>query len=538
MRRNVGIIILVVAIVLSSAFTLNNDKYFEIAKNLEIFTSIYKELNTHYVDELDPNTVMRTGIDAIMNSLDPYTVYYSESQVESYRISDDGKYIGLGAASQDIEGDFVITEIYKDGPAQKAGIHVGDILLMVNGESTKGRSYKDILQFIRGFPGTAIELGLYTPSSKQEKNVSLIRSEVETPNVPYSGIVSDGVGYIVLTTFTRDAGRNIASALRKLKEENELKGLILDLRFNGGGLLAEAIDILGIFLPKGSPVVSTKGKVRDRDISYDTRRTPVDVSLPIVVMTNKRSASASEIVAGSLQDYDRGVVMGQRTFGKGLVQNTKEVGYNSRIKLTTSKYYIPSGRCIQAVEYANGAPVDIPDDKREVFKTKAGRPVLDGGGVTPDVKLDVKERPEILESLVKDHWIFNYVNVYTAQLKEVPSMENFSFNEFSLFDTWLQDNHFSFETRAQQSLSKLKKEADKSYMDELGSIEKKMLALKLDDLSEFQKEISKEIEIEIIKRYHFQEGKSRQSLKNDPEVEKAILLLNDQDRYHNILSVQ
>ena len=538
MRRKLGIALLIAVIGLSSAFTLNKDKYFEIAKNLEIFTSIYKELNTHYVDDLDPNTIMRTGIDAIMNSLDPYTVYYSESQVESYRISDDGKYNGLGAASENIEGKFVITEIYKDGPAFKVGLEVGDELVSVNGAPTKGRSYKDVLQFIRGFPGTAIELSVYSPYSKKTKNVSLVRSEVEIPNVPYYGIVGDGVGYIVLTTFTRDAGRNIASALRKLKEENELKGLILDLRFNGGGLLAEAIDILGIFLPKGSPVVSTKGKVRDRDISYDTRRTPVDVQLPLVIMTNKRSASASEIVSGSIQDYDRGVVMGQRTFGKGLVQNTKEVGYNSRIKLTTSKYYIPSGRCIQAVEYANGAPVDIADDKREVFKTSAGRPVLDGGGVTPDVKLDVPERSEILKSLVKDHWIFKYVNGYTSQLESAPEIESFTFSDYSGFEAWLANNDFKYETSAEKSLAALMDEGNKTYEPELALIEKKIAALKSDDLSQYQKEISRVIEIEIIKRYHYQEGKSRQNLKNDPEVEEAILLLNDTDRYNNILSVQ
>jgi len=536
MKRQIGIIGLVAAIIMGSPFTLNNDKYFEIAKNLEIFTSIYKELNTHYVDDLDPNTVMRVGIDAIMDNLDPYTVYYSESQVASYRLSDDGKYNGLGAASADIDGKFTITEIYQNGPAYKADLKVGDQLLSINGESTSGRSYKDVLQFIRGFPGTSIKMTVHRPGEGSNKSVSLVRSEVEIPNVPYSGVVADGIGYIVLTTFTRDAGKNIAAALRELKKEHEIKGLVLDLRNNGGGLLAEAIDILGIFLPKGSQVVSTKGKVRDRDISYDTRRTPVDIDMPIVVMTNKRSASASEIVSGSIQDYDRGVVIGQRTYGKGLVQNTKEVGYNSRIKLTTSKYYIPSGRCIQAVEYANGEPVDIPDDRREVFKTKGGRPVLDGGGVTPDVKLNKPEKSDVLKALEKDHWIFKYVNDYTSGSVDTSDLENYSFNNYDQFASWLSDNKFEYDTPAEEALAKLEEEGSDAYKSEMDLIARKINSAKSDDLTEFKQEILRALEIEIVKRYDYQEGKSRQNLKSDPEIVEAISLLNDPARYDKILA--
>ena len=393
----------------TSAVTLNNDnKYFEIAKNLEIFTSVYKELNTHYVDELDPNTVMRTGIDAIMNSLDPYTVYYSESQVESYRISLDNKYDGLGASSKEVDGKVTVVEVYKDGPSYEAGIQVGDQISSINGQSTKGRSYEDVTAFLRGFPGTSLQIGVFRPEEKKTHNFEITRSAVDIPNVPYSGMVSDEVGYITLTTFTQEAGKNIAKALRKLRAENsDLRGLVLDLRNNGGGLLSEAIDILGIFLPKESLVVTTKGKVRERDQAYRTRRTPIDIDMPVVVLINKSSASASEIVSGAIQDYDRGVIMGQRSYGKGLVQNQQEVGYNSRIKVTTSKYYIPSGRCIQSVAYENGEPKDIPDSEREVFKTKGGRPVLDGGGVTPDVKLDAFEPSEILQSLDENNWIFN-----------------------------------------------------------------------------------------------------------------------------------
>ena len=526
---------LVCLIIAGSAFAQSNERYFEIAKNLEVFTSVYKQLNTHYVDELDPNTLMRTGIDAMMNSLDPYTVYYSESQVASYRLSTDNKYNGLGAGSSEIDDKIVITEIYENGPSYDAGLHIGDIIKSVNGMSTKDRSHKDVLQILRGFPGTAIKLSVHRPGTGEDLSFSVTRSEVDVPNVPYHGMISDHVGYIVLTTFTRDAGKNIAAALRDLKENNELKGIVLDLRNNGGGLLAEAIDILGIFLPKSSPAVSTKGKVRDRDVTYSTRRTPIDTELPIVVLTNKGSASASEIVSGSLQDYDRGVVMGQRTYGKGLVQNHQEVGYNSRIKVTTSKYYIPSGRCIQSVEYANGEPVDIPDSRRETFYTKAKRPVLDGGGVTPDVPLMAPEKPEVLSALASGNWIFKYVNNYIDTHPDTPAVESFVFTDYNGFVGFLKKEGFSYDNKAEKSLNQLLEDSDGAYAKDVAAIKAKIAADKADDLEEYKKKIIRDLEIEIIKRYHFQKGKSQQNLKSDQEIVAAIELLNDPQRYNKIL---
>jgi len=537
MQKKILLVGLIAVILGTSSVTLNNDKYFEIAKNLEIFTSIYKELNTHYVDELDPNTVMRVGIDAIMNSLDPYTVYYSESQVESYRIALDNKYDGLGAASKDVDGQVTIVEVYKDGPSFVAGILVGDVITSINGQATKGRSYEDVMAFIRGFPGTSVQLGVKRPEENKEYNFNLTRSEVDIPNVPYHGMVSEDVGYIALTTFTRDAGRNIASALRKLRTDNDLKGLVLDLRDNGGGLLSEAIDILGIFLPKDSPVVTTKGKVRERDQKYTTRRTPIDTELPIVVLINKSSASASEIVSGAIQDYDRGVVIGQRSYGKGLVQNTREVGYNSRIKVTTSKYYIPSGRCIQSVAYENGEPKDVPDDEREVFKTKNGRPVLDGGGVTPDIKLPAYVPPAVLKTLEKDNWIFKYVNQYVKDNPDAPSMDALTFERYDDFLQDLDKKKFTFSTDVEEALDELvKKAANSSELDDdVASIVKKVAKDKSDDLEQYRSDIVKRIEIELAKRYFYQEGKAFQRLKNDPEVEEAISLIKDASRYQKIL---
>jgi carboxyl-terminal processing protease len=532
--------VLSVGIILLSSFAYNNnDKLFEIAKNLEIFTNVYKQLNTHYVDDIEPNQLMRTGIDAMMNSLDPYTVYYSESQVESYRISTDNKYNGLGAASKEIDGKFTIVEVYDQGPAQEAGLKVGDQITRINGESAANRSYDDVLQFIRGYPGTSLKLTIDRPAEGNSYPITLTRSSVEIPNVPYSGMISDNVGYINLTTFTQNASKNIANAFRELRKDNELEGLVLDLRSNGGGLLSEAVDILGLFIPNGTPVVSTKAKVRERDQNYSTRRLPIDTDLPLVVLVNNRSASASEIVSGSIQDLDRGVIMGQRTYGKGLVQNHQEVGYNSRIKVTISKYYIPSGRCIQSVAYENGEPKDIPDSERAVFHTKNGRPVLDGGGIIPDVKLVPAKNPEIVTALRDQHMIFKYVNDYVSDIDSLASFEAFQYNDYAGFKQFLKDNKFSYLTEAESELAELKEAADNHEVTiintDISTIEKKIADLKADDLDEYQSTIQDEIELEIVKRYFYQEGKTRQMLKNDTEVVEAIELINDNKRYQSLL---
>ena len=526
-------------IFLSSFVYNNNDKLFEIAKNLEIFTNVYKQLNTHYVDDIEPNQLMRTGIDAMMNSLDPYTVYYSESQVESYRISTDNKYNGLGAASQEIDGKFTIIEVYDQGPAQEAGLKVGDQIKTINGESADSRSYDDVLQFIRGYPGTSLNLTINRPAEGKNYPITLTRSSVEIPNVPYSGMISDNVGYINLTTFTQNASKNIANAFRELRKDNELEGLVLDLRSNGGGLLSEAVDILGLFINNGTPVVSTKAKVRDRDQNYSTRRLPIDTDLPLVVLVNNRSASASEIVSGSIQDLDRGVIMGQRTYGKGLVQNHQEVGYNSRIKVTISKYYIPSGRCIQSVDYENGEPKDIPDSERAVFHTKNGRPVLDGGGIIPDVKLVRTKDPEIVKALKGQNMIFKYVNNYVSGIDSLASFEAFKYDDYAGFKRFLRDNKFTYLTEAEKELAELKEAAENHEVTvintDISTIEKKIADLKADDLEEYQAVIQDEIELEIVKRYFYQEGKTRQMLKNDTEVVEAIQLINDTKRYQSIL---
>lgn len=533
-------IVLASLMISTAAITINNDKYFEIIKNIEIFTNIFKEINTHYVDEVDPSALMKIGIDAMLETLDPYTNYVSESQIENYRIAAEGRYSGIGAMSKEIDGYVTISEILEGGAAEQGGLKVGDQIVKINAKSVEGRSNDEVSTFMRGAQGAEISLSVKRPGQTAPVDLKLNRSQVNVPNVPYTGMVSDDIGYISLTTFTQNAGKNIASALRDLKKNDELKGVILDLRSNGGGLLSEAINICNIFVPMDQEVVSTKGKVIDRDQSYKTRNPPIDLNIPLTVLINKTSASASEIVSGVMQDLDRGVLIGQRSYGKGLVQNTRKLGYNSSVKITTSKYYIPSGRCIQSVEYADGEPIDIPDDKRAKFKTRNGRPVLDGGGVTPDIKIEEALQPDILKSLNAQNMIFKYVTDYTLKHDSIASASHFKFNDYEGFKAFLKKNDFKFDLASETALDELKKNSLENISDpkieaDIKALEMSLTNAKADDLEEYKDLILKEIEKDIVVRYHFQSGRIKYGLQNDVEIEEAIAVLRDKTRYQNIL---
>lgn len=533
------ILISIVALLGVSATSIQQDKLYEISKNIEIFINVYKELNANYVDDLDPNQLMRVGLDAMVASLDPYTNYISESQVASYMINTEGRYEGIGAIVEKI-GDYVtIVEPYEGSPVLEVGLKAGDMIIGIEGQSTLGKSREEVTSFYRGVPGTKVRLKIQTPKG-EIKDVDVERSEVSTPNVPYSGFVSEDIGYIALSVFTADASKNIKKALKDLKEENSnIKGLILDLRDNGGGLLREAINISNIFIPKDKEVVSVKSKVRERDETYRTMTTPDDTEIPLVILINKNSASASEIVSGVIQDYDRGVLMGQRSYGKGLVQNTREVGYNSRIKLTTSKYYIPSGRCIQSVMYEDGEPVDIPDDKRSKFKTSNGRTVLDGGGISPDVKLDLPQSSELLSALKKDYMIFKFTNAYIENVDTSMANNEIVFDEFNTFISFLEDQKFSYETEAEELLNELRSQiraVDVSKLDQqLKIIDQSLNQMKMTAYEANKSAIIDAIEIEIATRLAYQRGKAFQRLKNDAEIDEAVKLLNDPARYQSIL---
>jgi carboxyl-terminal processing protease len=515
-------------------------KYFDIAKNLEIFANAYKELNHSYVDELDPNKVMRAGLDAMLGDLDPYTNYISETDIEGYRIQSDEKYNGIGAEGKKMGDYVVITEIFEKSPARKAGLKVGDAILSVDGQNAKGKNEQQLLDFLRGFPGTKTELMVRRPGENKDLRISLEREEVEVPNVPHFGIVAENIGYANLTTYTRDAGANVAHALEELKKKHPgLKGFILDLRGNGGGLLNEAVNLVNVFVPRGEFVVSTKGKVPEWDNLFRTLNNPVDENIPLVILIDKWSASASEVTSGALQDLDRGVVMGQRSYGKGLVQNMKDIGYNAKVKLTTAKYYVPSGRCIQAVRYKNGEPVDIPESERAQFKTRNGRIVYDGGGIKPDVVLPHDTATGVVKALLDQNIIFDYVTQYALKHEKIDSVEIFEFSDWDDFSRFVQSKNFDYETATEKKIKELTTIASSENLPlgaDISALENKVKNEKKGDLLKNRARILHEIEQEIVGRYYYQRGKVRKSLKNDPEVEEAVKLLNDTARYKAILS--
>ncbi|TAE90170.1 MAG: S41 family peptidase, partial [Bacteroidetes bacterium] len=407
---------LLIALGLFGLFSFNNasTNYFEISKNLDIFATLFREVNTYYVDDVDAGKLMKKAIDEMLESLDPYTNYISEAEAEDFRFQMTGQYGGIGSLVG-TKGDYiVITDPYEGYPAQKSDLRAGDVLLEIEGKSTKGKSTSDISKLLKGQPGTQVKL-LIKREGEGELLKVVTREEIQLKNVPYYGMVSDNTGYIRLASFTQNAGKEVHDAMVELKKNAALKHVILDVRGNPGGLLHESINIVNVFIPTGQEVVSTKGKVQEWDKSYKSLNQPVDVEIPLVVLTNRGSASASEIVSGSIQDLDRGVVIGQKTFGKGLVQSTRPLTYNSQLKVTTAKYYTPSGRCIQALDYSHrnpdGSVGNVPDSLKKVFKTKGGRKVLDGGGVDPDIATKQNNYSKITESLLTNYLIFDYATL-------------------------------------------------------------------------------------------------------------------------------
>ncbi|MEL7222575.1 MAG: S41 family peptidase, partial [Bacteroidota bacterium] len=540
-KRILTAVILALIFILGTAFTVSSekDKYFEIIKNIEIFTNLYKEVNTNYVDEIDPGQLMRTGIEAMVGSLDPFTNYISEADIEGYRFLSEGKYRGIGTKNK-IIGDYVtITELFKDQPADKAGLKPGDQIISVDGQSAVGRSMDEMNEIMRGFPGTTMNLVIRRPGESDDLNITLTRGDVKVPNVPYSGMVSENVGYINLSIFTQQAGRNIMKAFAELKEENgELQGLILDLRGNGGGLLQEAITISNIFIPRDEVVVTTRGKVEDWDRAFKTMNKAVDTEIPLAILVNKSSASASEIVSGVMQDYDRGILIGQRTYGKGLVQNTMDVGYNARVKITTSKYYIPSERCIQSVEYKDGEPVAIADDKRARFSTRNGRTVLDGGGVKPDIVLKAPASDGIVKALVDENIIFNFVTQWSLDHPTIDSTDTFRFTDFADFEKYLQQQAFEYESEAEKLLASLTEKANEEDLNltaDIQALQQKINTAQNNELNKYKDVVIDLIEKDIAGRYYYQRGKVQIGLRNDPEVNEAISVLNDEKRYKEML---
>lgn len=541
-------IVLVVSLLLTSIFSVGFvDNYFEISKNIDIFTTLYKELNIFYVDETDPGELMKKAIDSMLESLDPYTTYIPESEMEDFRFMTTGQYGGIGAIISK-RGDYVmISEPYEGFPANKAGLIAGDKLLEINGKSVKGKSTEDVSKVLKGQPNTTVNVLIERIGEDSPFEVELKREEIKVKSVPYSTVLEGNIGYIKMTSFTRNVSNEVAEAFKEISEGVELNGLIFDLRGNPGGLLNEAVNTTNLFIEKGQEVVSTKGKVKDWDKIYNTLNDPLDKEIPLAVLINSRSASASEIVSGAIQDLDRGVVVGQRSFGKGLVQQTRKLSYNSQLKVTIAKYYIPSGRCIQALDYSDrnedGSVGSISDSLKTEFKTLNGRSVWDGGGVNPDVVLEPRKYSNILASIMSKRHIFDFANDFYREHSSITTPSNFEINDslFLVFTNYLNGKDYDYETRTEKAITKLLKDAEKEkysedLQEEIDALDKKMKASKTNDIERFKDQISQVIESEIVTRYYFQNGRIEASLKHDDEVNKAVEILKDSDTYKSILN--
>lgn len=526
--------------------TAQNDKGFEISKNLEIFANVYKNLHTNYVDDVDPGKTMKVAIDAMLASMDPYTNYFAESDMEDVKMQVLGQYGGIGSLIHQDGGKIYIAEPYEGLPADKAGLKIGDRILAVNGESTEGRSNSDVSAAMRGQAGTNVTLRLERDG--KEFDVIITRAEIRLPNVPYSGMVNNQIGYIRLDEFTQNAAKNVREAFKKLKHDNpNLKGIILDLRGNGGGLMGEAVDIVNIWVPQNELVVETKGKVSAKNIKSRTRMPAEDLDIPVAVLINGQSASASEIVSGSLQDLDRAVIIGERSYGKGLVQNILPMPYNSQMKVTVSKYFIPSGRCIQAIDYKhrdeNGRAVKVPDSLKTAFSTRHGRTVYDGFGIEPDIEVETPTSSLLSVALYNRFHFFNYAMKFHREHDTIPSPKDFTITDeiYQDFVNYLSDKTYDYTTYTENIIADLRKVAEEEeYMDNLKrqieQLEKTYKEAKKDDLMRHRDEISQLLKDAILLHYYYRKGCIEGALAQDPEVLKAIEILSSPAEYNRILN--
>ena len=526
--------------------TAQNDKGFEISKNLEIFANVYKNLHTNYVDDVDPGKTMKVAIDAMLASMDPYTNYYAESDMEDVKMQVLGQYGGIGSLIHQEGTNIYVAEPYEGLPAHKAGLKIGDRILAVNGESTEGKNNAEVSAAMRGQAGTKVTLRLEREGKTFD--VTITRAEIRLPNVSYSGIVNGNIGYIRLDEFTQNAAKNVREAFKRLKRDNPgLKGVILDLRGNGGGLMGEAVDIVNIWVPQNELVVETKGKVASKNIKSRTRMPAEDIDIPVAVLINGQSASASEIVSGSLQDLDRAVIIGERSYGKGLVQNILPMPYNSQMKVTVSKYFIPSGRCIQAIDYKhrdeNGRAIKVPDSLKTAFSTRHGRTVYDGFGIEPDIEVEHPTSSLLSVALYNRFHFFNYALKFHREHDTIPSPKDFVITEeiYQDFINYLSDKTYDYTTYTENILSDLRKVAEEEdYMDNLkqqiDQLEKTYKEAKKDDLMRHRDEVSQLLKDAILVHYYYRKGCIEGALSDDPDVKKAVEILSSTAEYNRILN--
>jgi carboxyl-terminal processing protease len=529
------------------AFTVPGEKYFDIAKSLDIFATLFKEVNAHYVDEVNPKKLIETGINGMLDQLDPYTDYIPEEDLEAFSIQTTGQYAGVGALIGIVNKKTVITNPYVGFPAERAGVRVGDEIISVDGKKVQGSPTFEISTLLKGKPNTDVILEVKRVGQKENLKFKLTREKIKISNITYQGMVAPDVGYIKLDEFTPGAGKEVEAAVTELKKHGAKK-LILDLRDNPGGSLYEAVNIVNLFIPKGKEVVSTKGKVPEWNKSYTTLNNPLDTEIPLAILTSEGSASASEIVAGSMQDYDRAVLVGQKTFGKGLVQTTRQLAYNAQLKVTTAKYYIPSGRCIQAMDYehrqSDGTVQKFPDSLKREFKTAIGRKVFDGAGLDPDVLVEAATYSAAIVELVGSGLVFEYATKYCGEHPEIPtSMKDFTLSdsEYQRFVAWVKEQKFTFSSELDQRTDELIASAKKErYYDELQGqlieLKAKIEQSKNTALIRNKPELSRILEEEIAFHYSLVKGQVEVSMERDKEISEARKILSDLGAYKKMLA--
>ena len=540
-----ALILLVLTAVNAMGQTQKNN--FEISKSLDIYNNVLRQLNLYYVDEINPAELNESAINAMLEGLDPYTVLIPEEQIEDVKLMTTGEYGGIGSLIQYSDGKTMISEPYEGFPAAKAGLIPGDIFLEVNDIDVTGKNSSEISDLLKGTPGTTVKLKMQRMGEKEPIVKELKREKIKIDNIPYYTVFDNGIGYAILSQFTKDCARELKDVVVEMKKKHELKGFILDLRGNGGGLLNEAVDIVNMFVPKNKLVVYQKGKVAEQNYNHYTQHEPLDLDIPLVILVNEGSASASEIVAGSIQDLDRGVIVGQRTFGKGLVQNILPMSYNTQIKVTVAHYYLPSNRCIQEIDYSkkNKKTADTlakADTLSKAFHTANGRVVYEGHGIQPDVKIEPTVASTITTYLYAKNLFFKYANKFYREHKSIKSAKDFKITDaiYNDFMQFVKDEGFTFTSQSENEIKNLENIAKlEGYLDDIQPIldqaKAKIEEEKANDLVNNRKEIEDLLKIEIVGRYYYQKGKIIATLADDPELKKAIEVILNQEKYNNIL---
>lgn len=539
----------IILLVISVGFlSFNESRDFKLVKNIEVFSNLFRELNYFYVDNPDPEKMIQTGIDAMLNTLDPYTVFIPESELENFNFVTTGQYGGVGSLIRPSGDYIVISEVYKGFPADLAGLKAGDLIIQIDDTSIKGLNSSKVSDLMKGAPEADVQITVERYNVEEPITKTITRKEISIPSVPYFGLVNDKTGYIRLSNFTHGASEEVKTALLELKNKYNAESVILDLRGNPGGLLIEAVNVTNLFIDKGQEIVSTRGKIKEYDHKYLAPNQPVDTKISLAVLVDRGSASASEIIAGTIQDLDRGVILGERTYGKGLVQTTRPLGYNNQLKVTTAKYYIPSGRCIQALDYSHrnedGSVGHVPDSLISEFKTQHGRTVYDGGGIVPDINVKPGDASLLTANLYARFLFFDYATKYASTHESISSIEDFQLtdDEFEDFKNFVKEKNFSYETRTERALNNLIKEVKKEkkyeeFTEDLQQLEAKLTHNIDKDLGQNKEEVMQFLNSEIVGRYYYQAGSIKSTLTWDDDVKEAEKILANIDEYLSILNI-